>query len=109
MVGEVLTIEQLIDRDQLGAYISNKFREWDNAREQKKEQWRELRSYIYATDTKHTTNAKLPWSNSTTLPKLTQIRDNLYANYVATMFPKRKWLNWEGVTEQDENETTTNN
>lgn len=106
MVGKVLTIEQLIDRDQLGAYISNKFREWDNAREQKKEQWRELRSYIYATDTKHTTNAKLPWSNSTTLPKLTQIRDNLYANYVATMFPKRKWLNWEGVTEQDENETT---
>lgn len=102
MVGKVLTIQDLIDRDQLGAYISNKYREWDNGRETKKSEWRELRRYVYATDTRHTTNSKLPWSNSTTLPKLTQIRDNLYANYVATMFPKRKWLNWEGLSRRDE-------
>ena len=62
----------------------------------------ELRRYIYATDTRHTSAGKLPWSNSTTIPKLTQIRDNLFANYMASMFPKRKWLNWEGATENDE-------
>jgi hypothetical protein len=28
-------------------------------------------------------------------PKLCQIRDNLYSNYTATLFPKRKWLVWD--------------
>src|SRR5690606_16457839 len=37
-----------------------------------------------------------------TLPKLTQIRDNLYANYMATMFPKRRWIRWEGQDQRDE-------
>jgi hypothetical protein len=55
----------------------------------------EIQRYIYATDTTKTSNAKLPWSNKTTVPKLCQIRDNLYANYMASMFPKRKWLVWE--------------
>src|SRR5690606_19796653 len=47
-------------------------------------------------------NSKLPWSNKTTIPKLCQIRDNLFANYMASMFPKQKWLIWEGDTESDE-------
>ena len=45
---------------------------------------------------------KLPWKNKTTVPKLCQIRDNLYSNYTATLFPKRKWLEWE-AQEQDAN------
>jgi len=57
--------------------------------------WEEVRRYVYATDTSQTTNANLPWKNKTTIPKLCQIRDNLFANYVATLFPKRKWLEWQ--------------
>jgi len=55
----------------------------------------EVRRYVYATDTTQTSNANLPWKNKTTIPKLCQIRDNLFANYIATLFPKRKWLVWE--------------
>jgi hypothetical protein len=68
-----------------------------------KQDWDELRRYIYAKDTTTTTNAKLPWKNKTTVPKLCQLRDNLYANYFATLFPKRRWLTWEG-SDDDSND-----
>lgn len=57
---------------------------------------RELRNYVFATDTSTTTNAKLPWKNKTTLPKLCQIRDNLHANYMSALFPNDDWMKWEG-------------
>lgn len=107
MAGKVLALDDLITKDQLGCSIANYWVEWNMKRQFKVNDWQELRKYIYATDTRHTTNSKLPWSNSTTLPKLTQIRDNLYANYVATMFPKRKWLTWIGETARDEDAQKT--
>lgn len=102
MVGKVLTLEDVIDKDSIGCSIANMWTQWNQGRETKLSEWAELRRYLYATDTRHTSSAKLPWSNSTTLPKLTQIRDNLYSNYIATMFPKRRWLNWEGTRASDE-------
>ena len=107
MVGKVLNLNDLLQPDQLGEAIANRWLEWNNSRQNKIAEWAELRRYIYATDTRHTTNAKLPWSNSTTIPKLTQIRDNLFSNYIATMFPKRRWLNWEGATRSDESRMKT--
>jgi hypothetical protein len=59
----------------------------------------ELRNYIFATDTTTTSNATLPWRNKTTLPKLCQIRDNLYANYMQAILPNDEWLTWEAYTE----------
>src|SRR5690606_2879996 len=38
------------------------------------------------------------WKNSTTVPKLTQIRDNLHANYLSALFPNEDWLRWEART-----------
>lgn len=94
MVGKVLNILDYIQEDRLGTYIADRWVQWDNARTAQKASWRELRSYIYATSTMSTSNNVLPWKNKTTLPKLCQIRDNLYANYMASLFPKRKWLKW---------------
>lgn len=109
MAGKVLSLGQLgLDPDNLAAGISQKYNEWQMGRQQKVSEWNELRRYIYATDTRHTSAGKLPWSNSTTLPKLTQIRDNLFANYMAAMFPKRKWLNWEGASPSDEDQLKVN-
>lgn len=103
----VLQLNDILFPDQLGCEIANKFQEWDDYRANKKQEWRELYKYIYATDTRTTSNSTLPWKNTTTTPKLTQIRDNLYANYMASMFPKRKWLNWEGATQTDQNREKT--
>jgi hypothetical protein len=96
LTGKVLDLDKLITEDQLGSRISAFWVDWDMRRQAKKTQWDELRSYVYATDTRQTSNSKLPWKNTTTIPKLCQIRDNLFANYLASMFPKRKWLIWEG-------------
>lgn len=75
--------------------------QWEIFRQEKIKQWEELRRYVYATDTRTTTNSTLPWKNTTTIPKLCQIRDNLFSNYMASLFPKRKWLVWQADSEDD--------
>ena len=95
MTSRVLELDDVIQPDRLATEITEKWIEWDSLRQRKKQDWEEIRRYVYATDTSHTTNSSLPWKNKTTVPKLCQIRDNLYANYVATLFPQRKWLTWE--------------
>jgi hypothetical protein len=103
MAGKTLDIETLgISPDNLGTEIARKFQEWQTFRQVKVSEWNEIRRYVFATDTTETTNSKLPWKNKTTIPKLCQIRDNLNANYMASLFPKRKWLYWEGDDEVSE-------
>jgi hypothetical protein len=96
MAGTVLNLKDMVVEDQLGCRIAQFWMEWNNARQPWIKQKREIREYVYATDTTTTSNSSLPWKNKTTVPKLCQIRDNLYANYIISLFPKRQWLNWEG-------------
>jgi hypothetical protein len=99
MAGRVLQFDDIIAPDQLACMIAQKWQEWDTLRAIRKTAWKEIREYVYATDTTSTTNRKGPWSNSTTIPKVCQIRDNLTANYMAAIFPKRKWLYWEAQSD----------
>jgi hypothetical protein len=68
--------------------------------EMKRNTWltqkKEIRDYIFATDTAYTSNQSLPWKNSTHIPKLCQIRDNLNANYMGALFPNDRPVVWEG-------------
>jgi hypothetical protein len=103
MAGKTLDLDALgVSPDNLGAEIATYWSTWNTFRQTKIAEWNEIRRYVYATDTTQTTNSKLPWKNKTTIPKLCQIRDNLHANYMASLFPKRKWLYWEGDREEDE-------
>lgn len=104
---KVLSLNDVLQKDTLGCAIADEYIRWDNGRDGKKAAWAELRRYLYATDTTTTTNALLPWKNTTTTPKLTQIRDNLYANYMASMFPNPRWMKWEGNTQADETKNKT--
>lgn len=74
--------------------------------EMKRNQWmtekKEIRDYIFATSTAYTSNQRLPWKNSTHVPKLCQIRDNLGANYIAALFPNDRPIVWEGDDETSE-------
>jgi len=100
MAGKTLDIETLgLAPDNLGTEIARKYQDWQSFRQVKISEWNEIRRYVFATDTTETTNSQLPWKNKTTIPKLCQIRDNLSANYIASLFPKRKWLYWEGAEE----------
>ena len=90
--------------DALASAVSNRFIDYEKYRRSWIEEKKELRNYLFATDTTRTTNATLPWKNSTTTPKLTQLRDNLHANYMAALFPNDEWLLWEGDDEDAEAE-----
>lgn len=103
MAGKVAQIRDIIARDELARQLSALYQRWWVSRNEKEAEWRELRNYLFATDTTTTTNSKLPWKNKTTLPKLTQIRDNLHANYMDALFPNDDWLRWEGFSSDDVN------
>jgi len=102
MAGTTIDLEMMIDPHGMAVEISEQWTSWNNARRQKIEEWKELRNYIYATDTRTTSNSKLPWTNSTTTPKLTQIADNLHANYFAALFPQKRWFRFEAQDQESD-------
>lgn len=107
MAGEVLHVrlDDVADktdprrRDSLSTTLANLFQDWNKERRPWLDEKLSLQNYIFATDTRKTDNSTLPWKNKTTLPKITQIRDNLHANYLAALFPNRNWLSWEPATQ----------
>jgi hypothetical protein len=92
----VAEIPAIIGRETLAEQITSIWSKHNQDRQPWLAQKLELRNYLFATDTTTTTNSKLPWKNKTTIPKLTQIRDNLQANYLSALFPTEHWLKWEG-------------
>ena len=96
MAGKTIDIDELITgKDDFADHIATQFVQWEMYRRTWLDEKKELRNYLFATDTTDTSNNNLPWKNSTTIPKLTQLRDNLHANYMAALFPNDDWLNWE--------------
>lgn len=98
MSDKIAEIQMAFTQDDGSAFISNMWDTYNNQRASKMADWSELKKYLFATDTSSTTNSTLPWKNSTTLPKLTQIRDNLHSNYLSALFPNDKWLQWTAYT-----------
>ena len=96
MAGKVAAIRDVIDEDNLARQLVALYDRWRIQRLEKEKEWKELRNYIFATDTTTTSNSSLPWKNKTTVPKLTQIRDNLHANYMDALFPNDDWVIWDG-------------
>ena len=101
MAGKVAQFEKAINPDTMARNLAGLYNQWWIQRQNKETEWRELRNYLFATDTTTTSNSTLPWKNKTTLPKLTQIRDNLHANYMDALFPNDDWMKWEGSTLED--------
>jgi len=85
--------------DQLACSIASLWDQWDGARATWKSKVEEVRRYLFSTDTSTTSNSSLPWKNRTTIPKLCQIRDNLHAHYMASLFPNDNWFTWEAKNE----------
>jgi len=98
MAGKIAQIEGILTPDNMAKQLVMLYDNWYMQRGVKDAEARELRNYLFATDTTKTTNSKLPWKNKTTIPKITQIRDNLHANYMDALFPNDSWLKWEGYS-----------
>ncbi|HET8689239.1 MAG TPA: hypothetical protein VFM18_21720 [Methanosarcina sp.] len=98
MARKPLELSSVYTQDTEAKYIADLWFRYHSQMNEKIADWKELRNYIFATDTTKTTNAKLPWKNKTTLPKLCQIRDNLHSNYISALFPNDDWLRWEAYS-----------
>lgn len=95
--GNSLDIASIMSTEhQSATEIANKWVAWDAARIQWKNAFNENKRYVYATSSRETSNASNPWSHSTHIPKITQVYDNLKANYMAGLFPNNDWLSFEG-------------
>lgn len=101
MSDKVAELKTIFPDDETGQWVANLWDTYNKQRAPKISDWSELDNYLFATDTSSTSNNTLPWKNSTTLPKLTQIRDNLHSNYLSALFPNDKWLTWRGYTKKD--------
>jgi hypothetical protein len=97
---KVAQIREAFNQETAAGWISNLWDNYNNQRSGKLQEWAELQKYIFATDTQTTSNSYLPWKNSTTIPKICQIRDNLHSNYMASLFPNDNWLTWMAYDEK---------
>jgi len=98
-----LNLDDIMGTERIAERIADKWTEWDNQRRPWAEQAKELRDYLFATDTKTTTNSKLPWKNSTTVPKLSAIRDILHSHYMSAIFPNDDWFVWQARDQDSAN------
>ena len=94
---KVQEVNGILKPDDLAAFVANKYTEWRGSCQKWLDQSKELRNYLFQTSTEDTTNKKLPWKNNTSVPKLSQLRDNLHANYYAALFPHDDWFKWEAA------------
>jgi hypothetical protein len=101
MSTRVSELDVLLAKDDLADQITYLWSHYYSERHVLTEEWKEQRNFVFATDTSSTSNRDLPWSNTTTLPKLCQIRDNLHSNYLSALYPNDRWLRWEGYSQQD--------
>ena len=101
MSDKVAELSAFLTQDQPSQWVSYLWDTYNHQRREWIEEKKELRDYLFATDTSTTSNGALPWKNSTTLPKLCQIRDNLHSNYLSALFPNDNWLEWKGYSVED--------
>ena len=103
-LNESMTMDNVSDnRHNLAVAISDNYSSWKSARRVAENRWRETTNYVYATSTRETANGVVGgqdgegWSHSTHIPKITQIHDNLLANYRFALFPHNDWFQFIGV------------
>lgn len=88
--------------------IANQWSSWNGARVNARERWKETTQYVYATSTRETNNADIGgfreqdtgWEHSTHIPKITQIFDNLSANYMSALLPHEDWFKFVGSDQE---------
>ncbi len=90
----VLEIES--PREDIAVVITDAWTRLNNERSAWLSQTLETRRYLTAKSTADTEVSLNNWKNKTTIPKLTQIADNLQSFYMAALMPSDDWMRWEG-------------
>lgn len=72
------------------------FTSMEGARTSHDREVRELKDFIDATDTRGTTNSKLPFKNSTTINKLAHLYMTATTTFMEHMIPNSNWIDFVG-------------
>lgn len=91
---------QIEDKHTLAVTISGFWDSWKGAKVNREKVIDEVDQYLYATSTETTGNNANGHNHTTHRPKLTQIYDNLKANYVQGLMPNDHWFEFEGEDEE---------
>lgn len=94
---KVMLLRESLGQELLAKNISDTWDRWRLARSEREKEWEEVRRFLFATDTTKTGAGRAGWSNTTTIPKLCQIRDNLHANYYSSEFASDRFTKWVAV------------
>lgn len=54
----------------------------------------DVRKFVFATDTRGTVGQSGDFKNTTTIPKLAQVRTNILTSYEEHLFPNNDWVQW---------------
>jgi len=97
-----LDVEGMINRDARATDIVLMWTKFQTQRNPYLIGHKDKRNFIFGV-TSDTTQAgeTTDWSNRTVLPKLTQIRDNLHANYMSALLPNDSWFKWERHSDEE--------
>ena len=90
-----LDVYGIVEPEQIALEIARFYDKWKVDKNRWESSTKDLRDYLYATDTSTTANGVNPFFNRTTVPKLMQVAQNLHANYFEHMFSHKDWISWE--------------
>lgn len=101
MAGEGIELAQGIFQNAhtLATEVVNRFVQWNTQRDSWKERVADTTNFVYAESTRDTSNGA-NFDNSTHRPKISQIYENLVANYVSGLMPHKRWLRLENETKK---------
>ncbi len=96
MAGESVEITDILKTESyLVSQIVGDWSQWKRAKTGYEKNVAANISYVYATSTRETENGG-DWDHSTNIPKLTNIYDNLNANYIEGLLPHEDWFALHG-------------
>lgn len=88
--------------DPLAKSIVDKYTTWIDAKQGWEANYRASLQYLFATDTNNITDLQQsPYSSSTHIPKLTQVRDIVTTYYLESLFSLEDYVQWRGMSLDD--------
>lgn len=78
----------------LAAEVFGFWKQYNDLRQKQLQDWSDVRKYVFATDTTHTTAQTSPWRNKTTRNKLCRLYDMLITQYSRHLMPNEDFFRW---------------
>ena len=94
MKGKSITFDSWMSPDQIGTHVSSQWSRWNSLRSSAIDKWKEVESYVYATDTRSLAGGQ-NFDHSTHIPVVHEIREDLLSIMYSTTLPHDDFIGWK--------------